>query len=326
MPLTRIALIALALVAAVAPLASEAAYPDKPIRLIIPFSAGASADNYARIAASKLTERLGQPVIVEARPGANGIIATELVAKAPPDGYTLLLVNSAFSINRALYKKLPFDAERDFVATGLVAIPSSLMLVAHPSLPARTERELIELAREKPNQISYGSAGVGNVLHLTGETFNALAGVKLLHVPYKGAAPALNDLLAGQVHLMWNASGLVLPHARAGRLRVLAASGTRRAPDFPDVPTLHEAGVTGYNVTSWFGILAPSATPKDIVQRLRTETHHSMQQPDARERLVQFGADPPDMTPEEFTVFVQQDAVRTAEIVKRVGLALETPK
>ncbi len=315
-----------AMIAACWPLHSTAAYPDKPIRLIIPFSAGASADNYARIAATKLTERLGQPVVVEARPGANGIIATELVAKAAADGYTLLLANSAHSINQALYRKLPYNAERDFVAIGMVAVPATSMLVAHPSLPARTVPELVALARSKPNQISYGSAGVGNVLHLAGEMFNALAEVKLLHVPYKGAAPAMNDLLAGQVQLMWNASGLVLPHIRRGKLIALGAAGSRRVAELPEVPTLHEAGVQGYNLTSWFGILAPSAIPKDVVERLRRETYQAMQHPDSRDRLVQFGADPPTLTPEEFAAFVKEDAARTADIVKRVGMALEAPQ
>lgn len=315
-----------ALSALAVPSPGVAAYPERPIRLIIPFAAGASADNYARIAAAKLSERLGQTVVVEARPGANGIIATELVAKAAPDGYTLLLANSAHSINQALYKKLPFNAERDFVAIGMVAVPTGSLLVAHPSLPARSVPELVELARQKPNQISYGSAGIGNVLHLAGEMFNAHAGVKLLHVPYKGAAPAMNDLLAGQVQLMWNASGLVLPHIRSGKLIALGAAGSRRIAELPDLPTLHEAGVTGYNLASWFGILAPSATPKDIVERLRRATHQAMQHPDSRDRLVQFGADPPTLTPEEFAVFIKEDAARTADIVKRVGMALEAPQ
>ncbi len=304
---------------------THAAYPDKPIRLIIPFAAGASADAYARIAATKLTERMGQPVLVEARPGANGIIATEFVAKAAPDGYTLLLVNSSHSINQAVYRKLPFDSERDFVPIALVAVPVSMMLVAHPSLAANTGKELIDLARQKPDQIAFGSAGIGNVLHLAGAVFNVMADVRLLHVPYKGAAPALNDLLAGQVQLMWNASGLVLPHVKAGKLKPIAAAGLKRSADFPDVPTLGESVLPGYNLQSWFGILAPVATPADIVRRLRTETQQGMAQADVRERLAQLGADPPAMTPEEFAAFVKTDAIETIKMVKKIGLAMETP-
>jgi tripartite-type tricarboxylate transporter receptor subunit TctC len=318
------ALTALVVTGVLAP-ASYAAYPDKPIRIIIPFAAGASADAYARVAATKLTERMGQPVLVEARPGANGIIATELVAKAAPDGYTLLLVNSSHSINQAVYRKLPYDADRDFVAIGLVAVPVSLMLVAHPSVPANNGKELIELARQKPDQIAFGSAGIGNVLHLAGALFNVTADVRLLHVPYKGAAPALNDLLAGQVQLMWNASGLVLPHVRAGKLKPIAAAGLKRSAEFPDVPTLAESALPGYVVSSWFGILAPAATPTDIVRRLRSEMHQGLIQPDARDRLAQVGADGPHLTPEEFAAFVKTDAEDTAKLVKRIGLALEAP-
>ena len=318
---TLTALMALGLIAP----ASQAAYPDKPIRIIIPFAAGASADAYARVAAIKLTERMGQPVLVEARPGANGIIATELVAKSAPDGYTLLLVNSSHSINQAVYRKLPYDADRDFVAIGLVAVPVSLILVAHPSLPANNGKELIELARQKPDQIAFGSAGIGNVLHLAGALFNVTADVRLLHVPYKGAAPALNDLLAGQVQLMWNASGLVLPHVRAGKLKPIAAAGLKRSAEFPDVPTLGEDALPGYVVSSWFGILAPVATPPDIVRRLRMEMYQGLIQTDARERLAQVGADAPHLTPEEFAAFVKTDADDTGKLVKRIGLAMEAP-
>ncbi len=316
--------IAVLIAGAICAPASRAAYPEKPIRLIIPFASGASADAYARIAAAKLTERLGQPVLVEARPGANGIIATDLVAKAAPDGYTLLIVNSSHSINQAVYHKLPFDAVRDFVPIALVAVPVSMMLVAHPSLAASNSKELIELARQKPDQIAFGSAGIGNVLHLAGALFNVMADVRLLHVPYKGAAPALNDLLAGQIHLMWNGSGLVLPHVRAGKLKPIAAAGLKRSADFPDVPTIAES-VPGYNVSSWFGILAPAATPADIVRRLQAETHLGLAQPDVRDRLAQLGADPPNMTPEEFAVFVRVDAEESAKLVKKLGLGLEAP-
>jgi tripartite-type tricarboxylate transporter receptor subunit TctC len=306
--------------------AAPAAYPDKPIRLIIPFSPGASADNYARIAGGRLSERVGQPVVVEARVGANGIIATEYVAKSPPDGYTLLLANSALTLNQALYRKLPFQMERDFVTIAAVAFPSSMVLVAHPSLPARNLQELLDLARAKPDQITYGSAGIGNILHISGATLNAMAGVKLLHVPYKGAAPALNDLLAGQVHLMFNAVGLLTPHIRAGRLRPLAVASARRTPELPDVPTIHEAGVPGYNVTSWFGILAPAATPREVVERLRAETVQGLNHPEAHQRLAQHGADPPNMTPAEFAQFYRDDIVRAAKIVKDIGLSMDRPE
>ena len=315
-----------ALIIAAAALPCLAAFPEKPIRIIIPFSAGASADSYARVVASKLTERLGQPVLVEARPGANGIIATELVAKAPADGYTLLLANSSFSINQAVYRKLPFDSQRDFIAIGSVVNATGMVLVAHPSLPARNVAELIALARATPDRIAFGSAGTGNILHLAGETFNVMAGVRLLHVPYKGAAPALTDVLAGQVQLMWNGAGQVLAHIRSGKLRPIAVSSLKRAPELPDVPTFDEAGVPGYNVTSWFGLLAPVATPAEIVRKLRADTEWALQQPDARAKLTALGAEPPVLSAEEFAGFIKADATSSAKIVKAIGLAADSPQ
>jgi tripartite-type tricarboxylate transporter receptor subunit TctC len=321
----RVVIRLLALLSFVIGLPAVAAYPEKPIRIIIPFSPGASADNYARITAQRLGERVSQTVLVEARPGANGIIATEYVAKSPADGYTLLLANSALTLNQALYRKLPFHMERDFVTIAAVAFPATMVLAAHPSLPVKNLKELLDLAREKPDQITYGSAGIGNILHIAGASLNSMAGIKLMHVPYKGAAPALNDLLAGQVNLMFNASGLLVPHLKAGRLRALGVAGSRRAPELPDVPTIQEAGVPGYNVTSWFGILAPVATPRDIVERLRTETYQAMNHPDSRQRLAQFGADPPHMNPEEFAAFYRADIVSAARVVKEIGLSLDRP-
>jgi tripartite-type tricarboxylate transporter receptor subunit TctC len=303
--------------------AAPAAYPEKPIRLIIPFAPGASADNYARLVSGKLTEKFGQAVVVEARPGANGIIATELVAKAPPDGYTILLTNSSHSINQGIYRKLPFDANKDFAPVAMVAAPSGTMLAAHVSLPVKTLKELIELARARPNQISYGSAGVGNTLHLNGEILNYQAGIRLLHVPYKGAAPALNDLLAGQVQLMWNAPGLLAPHVRAGKLRAIGSTGANRAPEFPDTPTFRESGLPENPLGSWFGILAPAATPRDIVVLLGNEIHRGMTLPEIRERLLTFGADSPNIRPEDFAAYVRADVERTVQLVRQLGIVAE---
>ena len=263
--------------------------------------------------------------MIEARPGANGIIASELVAKAPPDGYTLLMVNSSFSINQAVYRKLPFDSQRDFVAICSVVNATAMVLVAHPSLAARNLVELIALAKERPDRIAFGSAGTGNILHLAGETLNVLAGIRLLHVPYKGAAPALTDLLAGQVQLMWNGAGQVTQHVRSGKLRALAVSSTKRVDELPEVPTFREAGLPNYNVSSWFGLLAPVATPPDIVQKLRSDTWWAVQQPESRDKLIALGAEPGIMPPEEFAAFIKSDAVTTAVIVKAIGLTADAP-
>ncbi|MSQ52911.1 MAG: tripartite tricarboxylate transporter substrate binding protein [Betaproteobacteria bacterium] len=299
------------------------AYPKKSIRIIIPFAPGASADNYARMVAGKLTEKFGQTVVVEARPGANGIIATDYVAKSAPDGYTLLLTNTAHSINQGIYRKLPFDADRDFAPVAMVAVPSGTMLAAHPSLPVKTLKELIDLARSKPNQITYGSAGIGNTLHLAGEMLNFQAGVRLLHVPYKGAAPALTDLLAGQVQLMWNAPGFLMNHVRAGKLKAIAAGSANRLQEYPEVPTFRESGLPDYVIASWFGILAPAATPKDIVALLGTEIHRAMTQADVRERLAQNGADPPNVRPEDFAAYVKADVEKTGKLVRQIGIVAE---
>jgi tripartite-type tricarboxylate transporter receptor subunit TctC len=300
-----------------------AAFPEKPIRIVIPFAAGASADGYARLVAGKLTEKFGQPVVVEARPGANGIIATEFVAKSAPDGYTLLLTNTAHSINQGIYKKLPFDPEKDFAPVAMVGAPMGTMLAAHPSLNVKTLKELIELARARPDKIAYGSAGVGNTLHLAGEMLNYEAGIKLVHVPYKGAAPALADLLAGQVQLMWNAPGILQPHIRAGKLRAIATSGPVRIRDYPDVPTFRESGLPEYVIDSWFGILAPAATPRSIVSQLGSEIHNGMTQPDMRERLAQIGSDPPNIRPEEFAAYVKVGADKIIKLVRQIGIVAE---
>jgi tripartite-type tricarboxylate transporter receptor subunit TctC len=300
-----------------------AAWPEKPIRIVIPFAAGASADGYARLVSGKLTEKFGQPVVVEARPGANGIIATEYVAKSAPDGYTVLLTNTAHSINQAIYRKLPFDSEKDFAPVAMVASPMGTMLAAHPSLNVRTLKELIDLARARPNQIAYGSPGIGNTLHLAGEMLNYEAGIRLLHVPYKGAAPALTDLLAGQVQLMWNAPGILLPLVRGGKLRAIATGGTTRIKEFPEVPTFREAGLPGYVIDSWYGILAPAATPRPVVTQLGNEIHDAMTQPDMRERLAQIGADPPNIRPGDFADYVKVGAEKIIRLVMQIGLVAE---
>ncbi|MFM9972368.1 MAG: tripartite tricarboxylate transporter substrate binding protein [Burkholderiales bacterium] len=300
-----------------------AAFPEKPIRIVIPFAAGATADTYARIVSTKLTERFRQPVIVEARPGANGIIATEFVAKSSPDGYTLLLTNSAHSINQGVYRKLPFDSDRDFAPVAMVAAAGGTMLAAHPSLQVKTVKELIDLARAKPGQLSFGSAGIGNTLHLAGEMLNYFANIRLLHVPYKGAAPALTDLLAGQVQLMWNASGQMTSHIKAGKLVPIATVGVNRLPDYPEVPTFRESGLPDYVILGWFGILAPAATPKEIVILLGNEIHRAVTQSDSRERLLQNGADSPNVRPEEFAAYVRADLEKITRLVKQIGMVAE---
>lgn len=307
-------------------LARAAGYPVKPVRIIIPFAAGGTADQLARMLGNKLGERLGQPVVVESKPGANGIVGTDAVAKAVPDGHTLLLTNASHAINPAIYSQLPYDSKRDFAAIAAITQPVGMVLAAHPSVPARSAKELIALAHAKPGEISFGSSGTGSALHLAGETLGHMAGVKFLHVPYKGAAPALTDLLGGQIHLMFNSSGIVMPLVRSGKLAAIGQTGAKRMPELPGLSTIAEDAVPGYEATSWFGLFAPAATPAQVVRLLAEETLRAMQAPDMREKLAQLGVQAPLVSEAAFARFVEEDTARMARTVRAIGLAAETPR
>lgn len=305
---------------------AHAAYPEKPVRIVVPFTPGGVTDVLARLVASKLAERLKQPFVVENKGGAGGILGTDAVAKAAPDGYTLLFTNTIQTTNPAIYRKLPYDAERDFVPVALASDPSGLILVASASLPAKSVAELIALAKQKPNEVSYATPGVGSAMHMAGEMFNSLAGVKLLHVPYKGMAQALNDVISGQVMLTFQAPGVVLPHIQSGKLRALGQTGSVRSGVLPDVPTLAESGLDGYYIAGWFGLFAPAATPPEIVKRLAAEAVQAMSEPATREKLNALGASPPTMTQEQFAEFVKTEAARAAGVAKMAGIDLDAPQ
>lgn len=312
---------------ALLPQAARAAWPDKPIRIVIPFAAGGTADTVARLLGTTLAERLGQAVIVDARAGANGVIGADVVAKSAPDGHTLLLHSSAHAINASLYKKLPFDPARAFVAVAPVVAPGPMVIVVHPQLPVRTLRELIEHARAHPGSVSYGSAGVGNALHLAGEMLAQAADIKLLHVPYKGAAPMMNDLIGGQLQLAFNSPLAVQSFVKEGKLRLIAQTGARRIAALPDLPTAQEAGLAGlagFEATSWFGLYAPAGTPADIVTRLNAETLRAMNLPQTMDKLSSLGsAGLPPTTPAEFAAFTQREIERYARVIRAAAISLE---
>jgi len=293
-------------------------YPSKPIRLIVPFAPGGPADIQARLIGPKLTEAWGQQVVVENRGGANTIIATEITAKADPDGHTVQIISAGFTVNISLYPRLPYDSLRDFApVTQLTSGPA--IVVVHPSLPARSVKELIAFARARPGQIVYASAGSGSPSHLAVELFKVMTKTDLVHVPYKGAAPAMTDLIAGQVQVSFPTIIAAFPHVKSGRLRALAVTGARRSPAAPDLPTMAEAGVTGYEAANWFGTVVPAKTPPAIVSKLRQEIARALRLPDVQERLLSQGMEPVSNTPEQFADYIKSEMAKWAKVVKASG-------
>jgi len=316
----------LLLVSAVAPShlhAQTPAFPTKAIRFVVPFPAGGPLDISARAIGQKLTEGWGQPVVIDNRPGAGGNIGAELVAKAVPDGYTILMgAVSTHAINPWLYAKMPYDPIRDFVPVSLVTqVPN--VLVVHPSVPARTVKELIALAKAKPGQLNYASGSTGSAGHLAGELFNVMAGVKTVHIPYKGAPAAVIDLMAGQVSFMFDNLASALPNIKAGRVRALAVTTLARSPLLPALPTMSEAGLKGFDVSTWFGVFAPVDTPKAIADRLNAGIVAALKAPDVRERLAAMGAEPKPDTPEQFAAFVKAELAKYEKVVKASGARVD---
>ncbi len=310
-------LIALAL-ASSSPAAAQS-FPTKPIRIVVPFVAGGAVDLLARIMGQKLTEALGQPVIIENRPGAGGNTATDLVAKSPPDGYTILQVTNGLAISPALYRKLPFDPVKDLApVTQLVA--SQLLLVATPSLPAKTTRELIELARAKPGSLNYGMTGIGNPLHLTVEMLMHAAGVKFQPIPYRGDAPLNTALIAGEVHLAVVPFSTAKPNIDSGVLRALGIAGPKRSPSLPDVPTIAESGLAGFESSSWQGWFVPAGTPREVIALIQREAAKALNMPDVRARMDATANEVVGSTPEAFATRYKSDLVRFAAIVKDAGI------
>ena len=298
-------------------------YPTRPIRYIVPFAAGGMTDILGRIVGAKLYEAWGQQVIVDNRPGAAGGIGSDLAAKAAPDGYTILGGTiSSHAINVSLYSKLPYDPVRDFAPITLyVSLPN--MLVVHPSLPVNSVRELIALAKAKPKQLTFASAGNGTSQHLSGELFNVMAGVQLVHVPYKGSAPGLADLVGGQVMMFFDNITTSLALAKSGKIRPIAVTTSKRASVAPELPTIAESGLAGYDVSSWQGVFAPAGTPKPIVAKLNAQIVKILAMPDVRERLTTLGADTVGNTPEQFAAYVKAEIAKWAPIVKATGARVD---
>ena len=303
--------------------AAADSYPSRPVRLIAPFSAGGGVDIVARYLALKLTEKWGQQVVVDNRTGATGIIGTEIAAHSPPDGYTLILGNAAtHAVNVSLFKKLPYDAVKDFAPVTLIGrVPE--MLVVHPALPAANVRELIALAKAKPGELAFGSAGAGSPPHLAGELFQFLAKVKLVHVPYKGSAPALADLIGGQISMYFSNILSAVPFVKSGRLRGLGVTSEKRSVVAPEIPTIAESGLPGYEDYNWYGILAPKGTPRAILTQLHADIVQVVRGRDMEERLTKDGAEVIAGTPDEFARFIREEIDRYARIVKASGLRAE---
>ena len=300
-------------------MAGAADFPDKPVRFVVGFTPGGPSDIVARLLGQKLAEAWGQQVVIDNRAGAGGNIAAEIVAHSPGDGHTLLLGNnSILATNAALYAKLNFDAVRDFAPVILVASQPNI-LVVHPSLPVTSVKELIALAKSKPGQLNYASSGSGAAAHLSGESFKAMAHVDLVHIPYKGAAPALNDVLAGQDQMMFATSLSVMPHIKSGRLRALAVTTARRMHAMPELPTVAEAGVPGFEATTWHGIVVSAATPRALVARINADAVKVLQAPDVRERFAGLGAEVIGGTPDEFAAYIKKEIPKWTQVVKESG-------
>jgi tripartite-type tricarboxylate transporter receptor subunit TctC len=299
------------------------AYPDKPVRLIVPLSAGSAVDTLARIPAQKLSELWGQQIVVDNRVGANGIIGTEAAAKAPPDGYTLLLTNdAALATSPALYPKLPYDPPRDFAPITLAAsIP--VILVVHSSFSVSNVEELIKAAKARPGQIHYASGGNGSAQHVPMEMFKQAAGIDLVHVPYKGLVPALNDVVGGQVPVMFVGMSGAVPHVKAGRIRALAIGSAKRSAAMPELPTMQEAGVAGFDYSAWAGFLAPAGTPAFIVQKINSDLTKVLALPEVRDKLGALGFEVAPGTPQEFGEMIRREMAKVAAVVKQANIRID---
>jgi tripartite-type tricarboxylate transporter receptor subunit TctC len=303
--------------------ASAADYPQRPIRMLVPFSPGGTSDTLARILGQKMTEAWGQQVVVDTRPGASGIIGTEIAARAPADGYTLLHGNlSQFATNPYLYSRIPYDTFRDFVALTQVGTAPQLLVIT-PSLPAKSVGELIQLARAKPGTLNFGSGGAGTLAYLGGEMFRMQAGIDIVHVPYKGTVLALNDVIAGAVQILFSDMPIALPHARAGKVRAIAVTGAARTPLFPEMRTVAESGVPGYALDNWWGILAPRATPRETAAKAATQIARIHTLPDVRERYAALGVEALSTTPEQFAAYIRTEAAKFEKVIRVSGAKVD---
>lgn len=305
------------------PAATAQEFPIRPVRLVVPFPAGGATDVIARVAAERAGRRLGQAVVIENRPGAGGMIGADAVAKAAPDGYTLLLTTpGVVAINPHLYAKLPFDPLKDLMPVAmLVRVPN--LLVVNPGLPARDVPELVRLLRANPGRYTFGSAGNGTTIHLAGELFKSMTNTFVVHIPYRGSAPAVTDLVAGNLSMMFDGLPSVLPHVRAGRLRALAVTSRERSATLPDIPTLHESGLPGYEAASWGAVFAPAGISREVVARLARAFDESMREPEARERVAAQGFDVAAMAPSDMAAMVREEYAKWGAVVRRSGAKLD---
>ena len=298
------------------------AWPTKPVKIVVPFAAGGPADNYARFLAQRLPEALGQPFVVEDRPGAGAVIGTDAVAKAPPDGYTLLLMSNTHTVNETLVANKPYNLTRDFVAVAPINY-SDLVLVAHPSLQAGSIAQLLKLAKDRPGKINYASSGTGTPYHMAGELFKSLSGTDLVHIPYKGSSGARTDVMGGQVDLMFDAVTTMAEQVKAGKVKALATTGLQRSAVLPDVPTVAEAGVPRYEATIWLGLLAPRGTPAAVVQRLNEAVSRITSQPQVQQDWAKQGATAMVMSPAAFDKYVQDDIAKWEKVIKAAHIKAE---
>jgi tripartite-type tricarboxylate transporter receptor subunit TctC len=321
---SRIISCALVLAAcAYAPVAAVAqSYPSKPIRMILPFPPGGPTDIVGRLVAQKLSEQVGQSVVADSRPGASGNLGLELASKSPPDGYTIVLSSPVISLSPLLYSKLNYDPNKDLAPISLVGAVRNV-LVVHPSVPAKTLKELVQLARKSPGKLNYGSGGVGTTTHLAPELLKSLEKLDIVHVPYKGSGLALIGLASGQVDMEILAAPAAIGQIRAGRVRPLAVLSPQRLPDLPNVPTTKEQGYANFEISVWYGVLAPAATPREIITRLNAELNKAMTAPDMKAKLATAGVDPLTSTPEEFGKFIRSEAARFAKVIKDAGIKAE---
>ena len=298
--------------------AADSSFPTRPVRLVVGYAAGGATDVLARLVAQKMGEALGQPIVVENRAGANSNVGAEVVAKATPDGYTLYVFTIANTINATLYDKLGYDPVRDFEPVGMIAkIPN--VLVVNPKLPVKTVADYVRLAKESSDGVTFASSGSGSSIHLSGEMFRSRSGANMLHVPYKGSAPAVTDLLGGQVQSMFDNAPSALPHVKSGKLRAIAVTSAQHMPQLPDVPTVAESGLPGFDVQSWFSIAAPAGTPKPVIDKLNTALNKALNASDVRERMRDLAATPEPGTPEQLRTFAASEIKRWHDVVKQSG-------
>ena len=317
----KLGLIVTTLAALATPAAAQT-WPAKPVKIVVPFGPGGPADVYARIVGQGLTEAFKQQFIIENKPGAGALIGTEVVAKSAPDGYTLLMMSNTHTVNETLFAKRPYDLMRDLIPVAPVN-SSDLVMVVHPSVPAKTLQEFVALAKVQPGKLSYASSGPGTPYHMAGELFKSMSGTDILHIPHKGSAEARNDVMGGHVQMMFDAVTAMKGSIDAGEVRALATTGLQRSSVMPNVPTVNESGVPGYEATIWLGIMAPKGTPKEIVDKLNAEIGRIIAKPEIREAWAKQGAVPMTMSPDQFGAYLKQDIDKWAKVIKTAGIAIQ---